>query len=146
MTRREAILAMGAALPARGLRAWETARSRMGIADFSYALRRRADRANGKGSGFNDPFVFLEHAAKIGAGGIQTGLGAMEKDAASRLRARAEASGLYVQASIGFPRNRADVERFDAQVRTAKAVGGTVIRSIHLSGRRYETFRSLEQW
>lgn len=142
LTRREAL----GALPALALAPRAPARSKMGIADFSYAARRRLDRARGRDAGLNDPLNFLEHAHRVGSGGIQTGLGVRDKAAISKLRARAEEYGMTVQGSIRVPRKKADVERFEAQVKTAKAAGSEVIRSIHLLGRRYETFASLEQW
>lgn len=140
LTRREALLVGGASLALPRPR-----RTAVGIADFSYAARRRADRSKPDG-GINHPLRFLEHAAEIGAGGIQCGLGGLDKAATARLRARAEELGLYVQANIGFPKKKTDVDRFETQVKQAREAGVSVIRSVHLGGRRYETFRSLERW
>jgi sugar phosphate isomerase/epimerase len=47
---------------------------------------------------------------------------------------------MYLEGSIRLPQDKADVDRFDAEVRTAKDAGATVLRSAILSGRRYETF------
>jgi sugar phosphate isomerase/epimerase len=49
---------------------------------------------------------------------------------------------MYLEGSLRLPRDKADVERFAAEVRTAKACGATVLRTVQLGGRRYEVFDS----
>jgi sugar phosphate isomerase/epimerase len=60
------------------------------------------------------------------------------------LRARLETTGMYLEGSIGLPKDRSDVERFTSEVRTAKDAGVTVLRTVMMPGRRYETFDSEE--
>jgi sugar phosphate isomerase/epimerase len=49
---------------------------------------------------------------------------------------------MFLEGSVRLPQDRADVDRFGAEVEAAKAAGAAVLRSAILSGRRYETFRS----
>jgi sugar phosphate isomerase/epimerase len=116
----------------------------LGIVEHSYAVRAAADRARGGGGGIKDPLVFLDHARALGAGGIQMALGARDAAYVAKLREAAEAGGLYIEGSSALPRDRGDVDRFDAEARTAKEAGATVLRTAMLSGRRYETFRAAD--
>jgi sugar phosphate isomerase/epimerase len=50
---------------------------------------------------------------------------------------------MYFEGIVTLPRDDADVERFDAEIRTAKKAGCAVVRTVMLSGRRYETFKSI---
>lgn len=123
-------------------------RTRLGVASYSFHLRLAAERA-AKEPGLGDPFTFLEHCRQLGAGGIQTGLGTRDAAYSGKLRKQAEAWGMFVEGSIRLPQDRADVDRFAAEVHTAKEAGATVLRTVLLSGRRYETFDSAEafrQW
>lgn len=144
VTRREVLAGAAATLPlmlASSLRAEESpaAKTSMGVVIHSFGARPASKAGN-----FHEPLVFLEHCCSIGAGGIQMGLGRRDEAYAAQVRDFAAKHGMYVEASIGLPRNQADVERFTAEVRTAKACGATLARSALLSSRRYETFDSAE--
>lgn len=108
----------------------------MGVVIHSYGIRRSAD----KEARFDDPLAFLEHCRSIGAGGVQTALGVREPAYSARLREAVEKNRLFVEASIGLPRSADDLPRFTAEVRTAKACGATVFRTVFMNGRRYEVF------
>jgi sugar phosphate isomerase/epimerase len=73
---------------------------------------------------------------------VQTSLGVRDDGYAARVRRLLEAETLYLEGSISLPRAPADVERFDAEVRTAKRCGAVVFRTVLLNGRRYEVFDS----
>ena len=51
---------------------------------------------------------------------------------------------MYLEGIVALPRDRADLDRFEAEVRTAKQAGAEVVRTVMLSGRRYETFATLD--
>ncbi len=51
---------------------------------------------------------------------------------------------MYLEGIIALPRDEADVARFEAEVKTAERAGAGVVRTVMLSGRRYETFASLD--
>lgn len=114
----------------------------LGIVIHSYGIRQSKHPA----SRFQDPLAFLEYCRALGARGVQITLSAISSAEAERLRARAEQAEMYVEGMASLPRDVADTARFEAELQTAKACGATVLRSVMLSGRRYETFDSAEQF
>jgi sugar phosphate isomerase/epimerase len=112
---------------------------RLGIVIHSYGIR-RAHRP----SGFADPVVFLEYCRKLGAGGVQVSLGRGDDAYVGKIREAVNASGMYLEGIVGLPRGANDVARFTDELRTAKECGATVLRSVMLSGRRYETFETAD--
>jgi sugar phosphate isomerase/epimerase len=147
LTRREllGLLAAGPALlrAASCAIAADDRRDRLGVVTYSYGAHASAGRANSSPAAFRDALGFLDFCHERGAGGIQAALGRSAADAA-RLRAKAEAHGMYVEGIVSLPRSEADVDRFDADIRTAKEAGADVVRSALLGGRRYETFDTAE--
>jgi sugar phosphate isomerase/epimerase len=144
LSRRDMLAACAAAVPAlAGLpsRAEPPAdrRRRLGVVAYSYSVRLAADRAAGT-PGLADPLAFVEHCHQLGAGGVQLGIGERDREYVARLRAKLEEHGMYLEGSIRLPKDRADVERFAAEVRTAKEAGAAVLRTVSMNGRRYETF------
>jgi sugar phosphate isomerase/epimerase len=137
---RRDFLALAAALcaGARSAGAEPAKRSVLGIASTSYALRARAERARG----FSDPLTFLAFCQERGAAGAQLALGVRDASYTGKLRRWVEERRLYLEGSLRPPRDRADAERFEAEVRTARAAGATVVRTVMLPTRRYETFTS----
>jgi sugar phosphate isomerase/epimerase len=120
-------------------------KSRLGIADFSFNIRLRAERTGKMKGNLGDPLNFLDHCHKIGAGGAQMNIGVRDEDYTRRLRSKAESYNMFVEGSASLPKDRSGVERFEAAVRTAKKAGTKVIR-IAIGGRRYEQFSKAEQF
>jgi sugar phosphate isomerase/epimerase len=122
--------------------------AKLGICTDSYAIRRREDRnIRAAEERFTDPLRFLAYCHERGAGGIQLDIGRRDAAYAGKLRQQAQDWGMFVEASMGLPRDQADLERFEAQVRTAQNAGVTVIRTVmpsQGSGRRYEAYDSAE--
>jgi sugar phosphate isomerase/epimerase len=146
-TRREMLAACAAAVPASVGGASvvpEGQRSPLGVAEASYSQRLAIDRAAGRDAGLSDPLAFLEHCHNLGAGGVQIGLGARDKDYAARLRARAAEFGMFVEGSVRMPRDQSDMERFGREVATAKECGARVLRTVLSSGRRYEAYATAD--
>jgi sugar phosphate isomerase/epimerase len=139
VTRREFLAACAAALPAPLVAhdRRDAGPAGLGIVIHSYGLR-RAD----KESHFDDPLTFLDYCHALGAGGVQTSLGNRDEAYCAKLRARAEEHRMYVEGSVRLPRDKADVERFTGEVRTAKECGAAVVRTVQIDGRRYEVFDS----
>jgi sugar phosphate isomerase/epimerase len=114
----------------------------MGVVIHSYGIRNRPSAD--KERRFDDPYTFLDYCRSIGAGGVQTALGVRDDAYAGRLRDLMAAHKLYLEGSIPLPRDQDDVERFTAEVRTAKRCGAAVFRTVLTSGRRYEVFDSAD--
>lgn len=109
-----------------------------GVQSFSYANRL------GKETALRNPLRFLQFCRERGADGVQTSLSAA--DAAPALRRYLDETGMWLEGSVRLPREAADVERFAADVRTAKAAGAEVLRAVMLGGRRYETFATAAEF
>ncbi len=151
MNRRQWLAAAGAALAtfydppwSPDLRGEDKDRKLLGIVSYSYHLRLSTDRAKTATPGLGDPLTFLDHCKAIGAGGIQLDLGARDKSYITQLRQKLESYGMYLEGSIRLPQDKEDVARFTSEVHTAKEAGAKVIRTVMMSGRRYEIFDSAE--
>lgn len=115
-------------------------KTHLGVAEYSYNLRNTADRSRGVRLPFNDPLTFLDYCHRLGAGGIQVAIGSRDADYVAKLRAKAESTGMFLEGSIRLPVDQKDVERFENELRAAKDAGASVLRTVMLIGRRYETF------
>ena len=110
-------------------------RSQMGIATTCYMTVRR----------FRDTFEFLEHCHGLGAAGIQSAITNLDPAYVRKVRAQAEKYGMWIEVMAGLPRSDNE-EQFAKTLAAAKELGALCIRSACLSGRRYETFGSMEEW
>jgi sugar phosphate isomerase/epimerase len=115
----------------------------LGLVVYCCALRRQMMKQEDATADLFEPLTFLAHCRKLGAGGAQMSLGIREPKDARAIRQQAERDGLYVEAIISVPKDKADVERFDAEVQTAAQAGALAIRTTIIPGRRYEFFDSL---
>lgn len=106
-------------------------RAPIGIASTSYMTVRR----------FRDAIEFFDHCDSLGAAGIQI---AFRPEQARAIRERCERKGMYFEAMAPLPKG--DAAPFEAMTRAAKEAGALCIRCACLSGRRYETFKSMEGW
>jgi len=117
----------------------------MGIASNALDIHQRL-RWDGRHAGLGLAQALLEECHLLGAGGIQCPLGLKDAAAASELRRRAEHYEMFVEASLTPPRDDADVARFEKDVQLAKAARASVGRTVIMPGRRYEQFKSLEEF
>lgn len=111
-------------------------RPNLGLLLYSYGIRSRAE----KDRGFADPVKFAAFAYDRGATAVQLSLGA-KTDADATIRKACDKLGVAVEGIVSPPADdRAGLERFAAELATAKACGAEVVRTVMLGGRRYETF------
>jgi len=120
--------------------------SRLGLVIYCCGLRRAQLRAADPNFDLYSPDHFLAHCVAVGAGGMQIRLGVMSDPEAGKLRAKADAAGLFVEAIVSPPFEPRDVERFDAEMRTAAATGALAARTTIIPGRRYESFHALPEF
>ena len=146
MTRRRISVALGGApLLAPLLFGAETqSRNRLGVCTYSYNIHWKAARDGNPKARFKDPLEFLEYCHGLGAGGVQIGLGSRDAAYAAKVRAKAETYGMYFEGQVSLPQNDSDAALFDSDIRAAREAGAEVVRAAMLSGRRYETFDSVE--
>ena len=121
---------------------------RIGIGMHSYGFHWRAGKENAASAKFSDAFEFLKYAHQIGAGGVQVTIGAADRNSAfaQRIKGFAREHEMYFEAQFALPKDDADLSRFETDVRLAREAGATVFRTACLSGRRYETFKSAEEF
>jgi 3-oxoisoapionate decarboxylase len=118
----------------------------MGVVVHSYGIRYGSKVESAKYPGFVTALDFMKHCHSIGAGGIQTTVGGWAEDFAKKVRDEREKLGMYLEGSIAMPKNQEDVPRFEKEVLVAKEAGATVLRTVCLSGRRYENFKTEAEW
>lgn len=145
MNRRDAlkVLALAAAMPCAAEEADK--KQPLGLVIHSYWIRRNKPLAPEFGS-VSEPLAFLDAAAKVGGVGIQTKVSGLEATMIDKLRDAAECREMYVEGMINLPKEEADAARFEADVVSSKQVGATVLRTVCMSGRRYEAFSSADQF
>jgi sugar phosphate isomerase/epimerase len=136
LTRRGWLASCASALAARSALAIDSP-DRLGLVVHSFAIR-GADRS------FAEASRFLEHVRKLGVGSVQVGIGARDDASADALREQAEAASMHLEGIVALPREEGDLARFEAEIRAAKRAGATIVRTVLLSGRRYEAFDSLD--
>jgi sugar phosphate isomerase/epimerase len=130
-----------AALPAAG-----SAPARLGLASFSCHLHWGAVGKRQPETRFSDAQSFFDYARTLGADGIQAGLRTKDPAVARRLRARVEETGGRYEAELRLPSPDGDVSGFEAEVKLAREAGAAVARAVLLSGRRYETFKTADDF
>jgi 3-oxoisoapionate decarboxylase len=131
ITRRTFSAAMAGAATAA---AAEPVRSSMGLSPDCFVIARPPRTA----------FEYLEYAWERGAGGVQAALPSFEPEYLKRVRERVERLGMYLEIAAPLPKD--DSAQFEQLVKAAREAGAYCLRSVCLSGRRYETFSTLEEW
>ena len=150
ITRREALKGL-AALAAYRTTACQAAdnihrQTSMGVVIYDLNLRRRWMKKQDPKSDLFEPLTFLKHCHSLGAGGIQANLGVMKSDAIDRLRRFAQTHDLFIDAIIRPPKDDKDLGRFEAEIKTARDVGVQAARTTIIPGRRYERFKTIEEF
>jgi sugar phosphate isomerase/epimerase len=112
----------------------------LGLVIHSFPVRSAGDRGRKSQDRFSEPARFLDYARSLGTRGVQVSLGSLDETAADALRERALAASMYLEGIVAMPRDQADMGRFEAEIRMSKRAGAEVVRTVMLSGRRYETF------
>lgn len=113
---------------------------RLGLVIHSLWNRWRGDYSSVKLPPLRTVAEVMDHCLEEGFGGLQTTVEGWTLDEARRVRETAEARDFFMEGSIELPREGADVERFEREVRRAREAGVAVFRG-YLGGRRYEELR-----
>jgi 3-oxoisoapionate decarboxylase len=143
ITRRQFVAGTALGFAASGATADDAPRVDMGLLMYSYGIRAKAE----KEQGFADPVKFLTFAKERGASAVQISLGAKTEADAMTIRRAADKTGMHIEGIISPPADdKAGLDRFATEVATAKACGVTVVRTVMLGGRRYETFSKAEEY
>lgn len=119
---------------------------KMGVSIASYGIRTRAPEEETGLPGFRNAVNVLNYCHELGAGGVQVGVRGWEQAFARKVRDRREALGMFLEGQIRLPKDEGDVDRFAADARNAREAGAEILRTVMLSGRRYENFDSALEW
>ena len=121
--------------------------SRLGLCSFSCLQQWQAVRSGQAGTKFHDAASFFDYARSLGADGVQTSIHADDAASARAIRARLDKdAGLYFEGELRLPEKKSDVPAFEAEVKLATEAGATVARSVLMGSRRYETFKTLDEF
>jgi sugar phosphate isomerase/epimerase len=107
---------------------------------YSYSIRHRQERGAG------DPLALMQFTGRLGFAGVQLRLGERNADYLAQVRAAKARLDLSLEGIVTPPMEENDSDRFEAELRACQAAGIDVVRMALLSGRRYETFRSAEDF
>ncbi len=94
----------------------------------------------------SDTLSFLEQQARNGAGGIQMAISSFEPAYLRKVRERAEELGMYLELMGPLPKANGDDTLFRKIIAAGRELGAKCIRCGCLSGRRYESFDTIEKW
>ena len=119
---------------------------RIGICTFSCHQHWKAVQAKHPGVKFTDAIGFYRYARALGAAGVQTPLRSREPAVAREIRAQVDKDGGYYEGELRLPNTPADVAGFDEDVRLLREAGAAVARSVFMGGRRYEVFKSADDF
>jgi 3-oxoisoapionate decarboxylase len=140
MTRRSLLAMASAAAVGAAAPPAPVPRSSMGFSPDCFVI--------GRPSRSGTVLDYLKYAWERGAGGVQGYLAPNALDAAGlkALRDESEKLGMYLEITTQLPKDDAAVADFESTVKAARECGAKCMRSVCLSGRRYETFNDLPTW
>lgn len=121
-------------------------RSRMGLVIYDFNHRRKWMRKRNPDDDLFHPMTFLKHCFSVGAGGMQASLGVLKSRDVDGLRNFANRHEMFIDAIVKPPRDTQDLERFEAEIETARNIGVQSARTTIIPGRRYERFTTLEEF
>jgi sugar phosphate isomerase/epimerase len=121
-------------------------KTQLGVVIYALGVLRRRLKSQNATRDLFDAQEFLDCCHNLGAGGIQAQLGILNPDACKRLRTKAEQYGMFIEGIVEPPFQDADVKRFEAEIHTAAQVAAKAVRTVILPGRRYERFKSLNEY
>ncbi|SDD94782.1 Sugar phosphate isomerase/epimerase [Pricia antarctica] len=120
------------------------AETRFGVVDASYMIRRFRNLPSTKYPPFTNALEMIDHCNSLGFGGMQVGVGGWDSQFSKKVRKRKEDYGVFLEAQISLPKNETDLARYESEVMAAKETGIDIFRTACLSGRRYETFDTMD--
>lgn len=147
LTRRHALLTLmgGAAGRLLAPAADDPKHSRLGVVSYALGIHQR-NKWGGRHEGVAPAVTSLEQCHALGAGGIQHPFAASDILSAREVRRRAEQYGMHVEAIVEPPHDVPDAGRFGRAVSVAVEAGATVARTVIMPGRRYEQFKTLDEF
>jgi sugar phosphate isomerase/epimerase len=119
---------------------------RFGVAEASFMLRRYRNLESDSYPAYANALEMIEHFHTLGFGGAQLTMHGLDKGMARTIRKRLDELDFFMEGQIRLPKDALELDRFEQQVKETKAMGVEVIRTVCLSGRRYENFKTGEEF
>ncbi len=135
----------GAALAIPKLGDFNLSHNQTGISVASYWLRFRPNDTKDHPT-FKNAFDMASHCQTLGAGGAQVGVKNWDEGIIKRLKDLSEKNNFWLEGQVNLPKTTNELAGFENDIKAAKAAGINIVRTACLSGRRYSTFQSLEEW
>ncbi len=117
---------------------------RLSLCTFSCHQHWQAVQSKQPGTKFSDAPSFFDYARSLGAEGVQTHI--RSEAEAKIMRARVEATGGWYEGDVPLPKTAGELDAFDNDVRLVSEAGGTVARTVLTGIRRYEGFKTVEEF
>ncbi len=117
--------------------------SRIGLCTFSCHQHWKAVESGQEKVKYTDTSGFYRYSRDLGSEGVQTSLrGTPVKE----FRKLMEETGGYYEGDLRLPKSKSDLNGFEAEVTRTREAGATVARAVLTGGRRYEIFKTLEDF
>jgi 3-oxoisoapionate decarboxylase len=137
-----AVLAQAASTPAASpVRTGR--RTSLGLVTYCFNIAAKQHGTVPGAPKFSDPLIFIHEAAQLGASAVQIPFGVPEPKRIWEIRDAADRLDMALESTVSLPKNDADLDRFDAELRTLNELGVKIARTVLLPGRRYEQFESI---
>ena len=120
--------------------------SRLGLAAFSSHQHWKAAGKNLPGVKFTDALGFYDYVRALGGDGVQCSLRGKDAAFAKAFRIHVEQSGGYYEGDVSLPKSEGELGEFEKALELAREAGATLARSVLTGSRRYETFKSLDEF
>jgi sugar phosphate isomerase/epimerase len=115
---------------------------RFGVAEAGYHKRWYRKMESSVYPPFNNAVDMIAHCDSLGFGGVQVNVRDWDKEMVQKIRKIQDERNFYVEGQIRMPKDKPDLQRFEAEIKSAKEAGVEIFRAVSLSGRRYENFES----
>lgn len=120
--------------------------TRFGVAEASYMLRRYRKLESSEYPIFENALDMINHFDSLGFKGAQLTMSGLEKKMAKKIRKRLDELDFFMEGQIRIPKSNDELSKFETQVIETKEMGIDIIRTVCLSGRRYENFDTMESF
>jgi sugar phosphate isomerase/epimerase len=144
-TRRDILIAGAALTASSAMPAFGAERPKSVLGTSKTALGHYLRKLSAADGGRIDPIAVVDHVRALGGGGVQF---SVPLDADLRaLRARLEHHGMFIQGDIDLiTRFKDDPASLEQALRNYKELGADAVRMVCFIGRRYETFKTLQDY
>lgn len=118
--------------------------TRFGVAEASFMLRKYRNMSSVDYPQFTDALNMINYFSSLGFSGAQLTMSGIDPKLAKKILKRRKELNFFMEGQIKLPKTDDEVPRFEQEVMETKAMEVDIIRTVCLSGRRYENFDTKE--